>query len=307
MSICLQSCGKSVILETDSRKLEDFFIKDPFSYAKIPNLRVGENKIDSGFKIYYDDSDIKKIKINSKLNTIKLSGRYGIDIPEPQFSFIALTCFEKMFQENESYGLHSAAIEKDDCCTLLVGGTFSGKTSVVLECCSNKDFNYISDERSVISFKDKKMSIEGGNSVLAARKGSIREYLKGDNTNVSYSTAHDKKEFFRPEDCGMHKSVLPKKLENIVYIGIDKDYYKVDEIPPFSATWQLYRDLSFDIRTVGYGIFNFPFAFPSFDNRKIANKRLRNIKDAIEKKDVKMYEMRGSKEEIADAIEDLYE
>lgn len=307
MNICLQSCGKSVVVETESLKLKDFFIKDPFSYAKIPNLTVEENITNDGFKIYYDDSNAKKIKIDNKIKTIRFSGRYGIDIPEPQFSHIALLCFEKMFQEHGSYGLHSAAIEKNDNSTLLVGGTFSGKTSVVMECCLNRGYNYISDERTVVSFKNNEMNIEGGNRFLAARKGFLQDFTKDSNSIVSYSNAHHKKEFFSPDDCGMSKSRLPKKIKNIIYIGIDKGYCKVDEIPPFSATWHLYRDLSFDIRSVGYGIFNFPSAFPSFDNQKISNKRIRNVKNITEKGDVKMYEIRGSKEKIADVIDDLYE
>lgn len=307
MSICLQSCGKSVTIETDSDNLKDFFIKDPFSFATIPDLAVKENENDDGFKIYYSDSDNKKVKINNKLRTIELSGRYGKDIPEPQFSFIALACFEKMFQENGKYSMHSAAIEKDDNCTLLVGETFSGKTSTVLECCLNRDFKYVSDERTTIRIRGNEALIEGGNTLLAARKGFLQEFLKKSDINVSYSAAHSKKEFFRPEDCGMQKTFLPKKLKNIAYIGIDRDYSKVDEISPFSATWHLYRDLSFDIRTVGYGIFNFPFAFPSFDSQKLADRRLKNVKSVIEKGDVKVYEIRGSKEKIADAIEDLYE
>jgi len=305
MSLYLQSCDKTIKLETNSTKLEKFFISDPFPYAIIPNFKVGKTDVNSNFTLIYNDDNKRKIKKRNKI--IEISGKYHTDIPEPQFVFLALICFEKIFQENEIYSLHAAAIEKNDNCTLLVGDTFSGKTSVVLECCLNHDFKYISDERTVIRFKDNKVSIEGGNELLSARKGFLQEYLKNNNVDILYSVAHDKKEFFQPEDCGMHKSILPKKLKNVVYIGIDKDYCNIEEISPFSAIWHLYRDLSFDIRTVGYGIFNFPFAFPSFDNEKIANRRLRNIKNAIEEKNIRLYEIRGPKEKIADAIDDLYE
>lgn len=300
MFIVINSNKSSILLSTYSQKLADEIMDKNIINSIIPNAKLS---ISSNSHVDFQINHLKSNKNEVKLFKKRLDIRSKTDdaLTGFQIGFILQAIFEKLYQETNSYGIHAAAICKNEKCILLMGDAYSGKSSLALRLCKENNFEFVGDERCIIQY-NKKLRVLSGNSLLVLRKDFLSKnysYLKLDNrTNLGNARI-----FVNSTDLKLKLNKKPVTINAIIRVNIGK-LTKTTILSQFDSTLLLFRALTYQIRSINTPLVNFDYVLPSLDNQKLSEKRLKMSKKVSES--VPTFEIHGSQKYIQNEINKIF-
>jgi hypothetical protein len=258
-------------------------IKDDFTYHYLLGGKLTQN---SNFDVRVSkDSNIKKF-IDLKYPEIRYNNLYD------SREIVVLTEYlaERARQEKKGYySLSSACASLDNRAIVFFGGaTHLGKTSSMLTLVKKKNFDFVSDEKTLLDLAN--LEIIPGAVSIPLRKEILR------------------KKFFHLESPEFVKMDQKDRINNaalFIYPHLDSGlsepiFYK---FKPLDFFWLLTRELSGVIRGSVRMVNNFSYLLPSLDTEELAQERVARTKHFCEK--VPCYYFQGSLEQVQEYIPKL--
>jgi hypothetical protein len=253
-------------------------LEDDFTYHYIPNAIISDC-----------ECEIRVIENNSIETPVIIdypTGYFNSNLSSRDVVTLAEYLLERRRQEKKGYYVlnSSTASFDNEAVTFWGGATNMGKTSSMLELVNNHDYDFISDERSVIDLQ--KLLIAGGSKSVPVRKEVIKQ-----------TTGCESEEFFK-----LIEERETKKARLFIYPHTDQGlkepiYYKFE---PLSFFWLLTRELSSVIRGSVRLVDNFDYQVPSIDTEHLSNLRIKRTKEFTQK--VPCYYFQGTTKQIAEFV-----
>jgi len=281
MKIGLSAAGKELTFETDSLNVIEFW-KSNTPCAFLPEFACIKDT-NSNRVFSYEDGPMRNLLATPE--RIEYTGLLGEDVTMWDILFLASMFFERQYQEDCKYTLHSSAFSKGEKGILVAGDRGCGKTVLCLEASLHNDFSYGSNERTLIN--------PGSGSIVSG-------------TNCIHVNQFHQKQFLLPNsDCIPYSELGLSKMSNvglsmIVFPKIaDSRSVCIRDISMYNVRDYIYRDMS----TLINGLFlvdrmNCPA--PSFDTTSLKEQRADAAVSLSNK--VPAYFIEGNRKQIIEAI-----
>ncbi len=282
-------------LSSNKKDIEKYFSQSFFPAVHLPeyclvnkkkggdfyvNVRIGKNNflwVDiSKKKLYYE---VKKC-----------------DWDPNNLVFLILSILERLSEEkrDSTYLVHSAAVSKNDKNVVIFGRDCCGKTIIMKYLCELFNFKFISNERTIMNFKDRTI-IYGGTKNVSALKTHFNDYIL-----LSQELSLEKIIFQAKDFYNVEKNPSKNKVVLFVYPILDNSINKVEELSEWKATTVLYEEITKVIRGSSYLSHNYLLPFPNLDGKKLSIKRIQFVKNLI--KSHKFLSIRGTPKFISEKI-----
>ncbi len=302
----LKSYTSRIRLKTECGELERYFRTKSVPHAIFPDFST-EDSGTAGFTVSYKDREANYAKLDKKNRRISISGRYKKGIPPEQLVWVNMPIFEFLNEEQGLFGLHAAAIVKDDKAMLLMGKGYTGKTTLAMDLSMNRGYKFMGDERILLDGATSR--VVAGNSMLSPRTDMIHKMFRSveRSMGLKYDKNDPKQIFVRPSDVGIKCADKPADITKIIFTNIVPNGRKAKfhEKKNIDAKIELLQNISYYIRGVGSCIAHCMYALPSLDNSKLTDARMKSIVRLVDKEDVTVYKAYGSFKSIADFLENV--
>ena len=272
--------SKIAAVESDIKKI----LADPFTFHYMIGAERSENP----------NFDVQVIPDSSVKDFVSLDYplcRYNHLFDHREIVVLAEYLMERCRQEKKGcYSLSSASASFRDSAVLFFGGaTHLGKTSSMLTLVQKCGFEFLSDEKSIISL-DALEILPGANSV-PTRKKIIRDRFF--NSDASQGFAQ------------LVQANQNKKAKLFIYPHLDHGLEKpiCYRLEPLDFFWLLTREFSSVIRGSVRMVNNFSYLIPSLDTQDLANKRIASTKNFCNM--VPCYYFQGSLDQIEKYIPEM--
>ena len=294
----INSAGRIIAVSTNSKRIENLLNNSFVSKTIIPSYCIVEDgKPD--FQIYLKEGEKRtkfRLDLTKRLAEISIPEKKAIS--DYQFSYFLLYLFQRLYQENDMYYLHGSYVSKGKAGTLLLGGEDSGKSRVALKLCLT--YNFVINGDECLVFDNKTRRVIAGSSLMQMSKEKLDYFFSNENIHLAASNRERQKEILNTREMGLYSEVS-EPITRVFYVHLNPYIPRFIELEPFDAQLSLYRDMSEDIRGVGYALLNLNKPLPSLDTYKLAKKRFRVVCDLV-KEGIKVYSIRGNLEEICRTI-----
>jgi hypothetical protein len=280
--IKLSSHGIDCIIRGDNYLIAEIK-QDKFTQHHIPDLKIEDNLNESKLVLTCK----KDLSLPVKLNYPQ--AKFSPNISSRDVVTVAEYMLERKRQEKLGYyTLSSATACKDDKSVTFWGGaTHLGKTSSMLALIEHLGYNFFSDEKTLIDFKNK--MVVGGSRSIPLRKDIIKKKL---NHNINKEGFEEIKTIYEKQIPSMfiYPHLDHGLLEPIFY-----------EFKPLDFFWMLTRELSLVIRGGNRFVDNFSYQLDSIDSKELTEKRIKYTKKFTA--DIPCYYFQGSLEQIINFID----
>ena len=304
------SLDKTIVLETDSQELCDYFKNDDYVMETIPSFFVSSESSNPLFKIKIINTKEKgsiDLNFDNKLCTINvdLSKLY-----KPDLVYLILQIFARLHEENNTYIIHAAAVNYKNSSIVLPGVPGSGKTGVTFALLRSGG-KYLSNDRAIIRFSDGVPYVVGGTTCMHVRVPTIKEFLKRDidlpdninkedwNTKILLSKKKiDEMGFKQGEPAILKLIVFPK-----IIMGSEEVKFK--EPDNTTKILDLFGVFSEHVRAPSSVFITLNWSFKSLDNENLAQKRLNYVNSVIAQ--TKIAKATGNVDQIKNEIINILE
>jgi hypothetical protein len=280
--LLIESHGAKCKLIANEHLIRKILYED-FLYHYIPDIQF--SKSNKNVDVIIQESS--RLNNKAKINFPKAFFR-----PEVEYRSVISTVdylLERVRQERYSiYCLNSSTASLDNQAVTFWGGaTNLGKTSSMLELILKNNFDFYSDERTLLSLNNK--SVIGGSRSIATRKKILKEKTNEKNEFYNYNSAKDQ-----------------KKLKLMIYPHLDHGLSEpiVYRFESNDFNWLLLREFGVNIRGAIKYIDNYSYSLPSLDTQKLANKRTLETKEFT--LNVPCYYFQGSLSQITSFINNYF-
>lgn len=280
--ILIKSHGAKCRLKSNKKLIEQILNED-FLYHYIPDVEIGSLN---------DKTDVEFEENSYLTKKAEIVFPKASFLPGVEYRSIISTIdylLERVRQEKYGiYCLNSATTSQDESAVTFWGGaTNLGKTSSMLELVMERNFDFYSDERTLLCLD--KNSVVGGSRTVANRKPTLK-----DKTGES-------KEFYKCISANGSK-----KLELMIYPHLDHGLKKpiVYQFSQKDFQWLLSREFGINIRGAIKYIDDYSYPLPSIDTQELAEKRTLETKKFTEK--IPCYYFQGSLSQISCFVENCF-
>lgn len=179
-----------------------------------------------------------------------------------------------------------------------MGETGSGKTTTSLSLCSDHDFRFISNERTSIDARIKKI-ISGTKRIsispmMAKTVPKFRKYIKD-------KGSWDRKILLSPQEIGI-ETEKDAKLEAIYFINSkQKEDFGFSSLESKFLIHKLYKECSALLNGSSFILFDYSKPAPDIDTEKMKEERIKAMKRILE--EIKTGYLVGSTDKISSYIE----
>ncbi len=261
---------------------------DQFTYHYMMGARLGDEYAPD-IRVIQDDNIRKPVVINYP------EVRFRTGLSPRDVVVLGEYLLERARQEKGGlYAVSSACASLGDLAVVFYGGaTNLGKTSSMLTLIKKCNFDFVSDEKTLLGLSNK--VVEGGSISVPTRKKIIRErFFQPDQEEL-------------PEFVDFRLAEGTKKAGLVVYPHLDHGlkqpiFYKWK---PLDFFWLLTRDLSQEIRGGIRLVNNFNYLLPSLDNEELTQSRVGRTRSFCDV--VPSYYFQGSLDQVAEYIPRILE
>ena|GEM_PF-5670466 len=259
-------------IDIEIKNLDDI-IKENFGILcyKLPGLKLKEKAGKIDWEITYINSDKSSYIVNKDEKRSLLKVRYDERVLPWDLSEVCLQIFEHYNQQKNFFTFHSASIEIAGKGVLLLGGRFSGKSTISLEHYLNSGY-VLSTEKTLVDATNMKMK-GNGTDYIVMKKGALAHFF-GKNVLKKIDNYLEKERSYIIEITS-HKD-LP--LDLIVLPKITSSRGQVFEVEPEKIKSIIYENITEVIR--GVRIVSVPL--PNMDDEVSLENRLRFL-DKLQK------------------------
>lgn len=281
-AIVIKSCGVNCKLSAN-KSLIDLILNADFTSHYIPNFKIGDESEFCDVQVFEDPFLSRKAEISFP------SASFAPSVEFRSIVSLADYLMERARQEkNGVYCLNSATAAYKDSAVIFWGGaTNLGKTSSMLELVENRNFEFYSDERTLLDLRNRQ--IIGGSRTISTRKQFLKEKVG--------------------EPTEFHKHPVSEGVKNsklFIYPHIDHGLEKpiVYQFAPKDFNWLLSREFGCNIRGAIKYMDDYTYPLPSIDTQELAERRISETIDFT--KEVPCFYFQGSLTQIASFVEDYF-
>lgn len=304
--------GIEIIFITNSKKIANYFLTNkeqiPETIPGINIKRLNEDFFDEN-KPYlkYLDNNIKKTYIDPIINQIIVSCPEN-ELYLPDLIYLLLSQFSKELNKQNKYLIHSAVVEKNGKALIISGNPGSGKTTLALQFCMKHNYNFVSNDRSILGMENGEIKVFEGTMQTHVRLGVIHKYFpqlipKIDKEKMNHPW--ENKIYINPEfeNLGI-KTTKNVKIDKLVYVQtypVKNELTHIKKLPEDVAILEALKTISEPIRAGKNAVLSTNEPFPSFDTNKLSHIRMNFVNNLV--KNIKMYKAHGNIDEIIKQIE----
>ncbi|SRR5258708_6336871 len=286
--------GPNSILVNSEIKIFDDLSGFDFLYKYIPLVEISKDSIANKETFVLSIKDNKKLDFEffAKENNAVLECTFNKNITLRDIVSVIDYCLDYIRQKEGIYNLHGSAVAKNEKGILIIGGVSGlGKTTLALNLCTKRRFNFIGDEKILI---DKNGFILGGVNTI--------EFNKPDLNSSSAPELNNKGPNELSKFIDIQKRPVPIKLVIQPMIIPGANLY-VEDWPTIKAEWHLYEEMGRKIRGVSRRLNNHSFPLQSIDTFEVSLLRSNTAKKLSRK--IKFVGLKGDVNNIMDKIESL--
>lgn len=299
---------------TNNKKVKDYLLLDEeFVPETIPGYKAEEMDVNTISDlidkptVYYKDSMIKNVAIDVENNKIFLSIPYK-ELYVRDIVYYILCMYARILNKKNKYFVHTAIVEKDGKATMLIGEAGAGKTSLALYLCTKYGYNFVCNDRAVVSVENNEVVAIASTLQTHIRVGVINELFpefKHHLNDKIMKKPWKNKIYINPEmqDLGI-KIVNNVPIENIYFISTydteDKNsYFEMydDDYDKLLATMQYFSEY---IRADRNIILSLTYPFKCLDDVELSKVRMNDVEKIIQR--VNIADVRGSVKGVAKII-----
>ncbi len=275
-SLRIESFGSVCQINADNRLLDEIKV-DKFTKHFIP----GANFVDSEPNVTLSQRDIEKpVQIEYP------TGHFKDGLSSRDIVTVAEYLLERSRQSNGLYALSSSSASKNSKSVIFWGGaTNLGKTSSMIKLVDDYGFEFISDEKTIVSLENHR--VIGGSESIPVRKRVIGSLVKGELGQFHQPTQRVR------GSTNLSLMIQPHiddgRKEPIVYLLNSDDFY-----------WHLTREVSQPIRGTTRLVDGFNYQLVSIDTEDLSKKRTSSTRVLC--RDVPCFYFQGSLDQISEFV-----
>jgi len=287
--ICsVASAGEAVDFYSNQDLLD--FLNSPALLSDHLDFSVSKNPVNSGYKLFYSDSDLSSVIYSSK--QCRLNYPWSKMNSGETLLYAAYPLFEAQRQSQGWLTAYSAAVSVGDNGILLLGKSGAGKTSIAVDLCRRYGAQLIGNDLTIIGRQAGKMFVKGGTKFLFLRFESVKRSLP----DLIDLFPHQPIEPWlckikvNPAEIGVSVRTLPVEIKQIFSVHIDENLSSVHVQDSQGLATKLFLIENFSryirgscINILGGTAFDQLGFIPSYDNERFFKFRCELIELVLEK------------------------
>lgn len=282
---CAMTAGKAAVNFFSDVNLFPFFVKME-KFCFLPELSITESTVNTDYRLKYRNDGAKEVKFANQ--SIEVIFPWESMKDGETLLYLAYSLCEIQNQEKGIITSHCAAFSDGNCSYLVFGEKGAGKTSVILDLCSNFGYKLIGNDLCLIEDNNDCLSVIGGTQFFFLRKESISRNLPELCGLFSPKNVDPwlNKLLIEPERVCVKKETGILPLAKVFLVHVDetktKDEFYTQSRKDLNTKLYLNENFSRYIRNTTSAIlggedYEFLYYLPSFDTSRYFEKRKRII------------------------------
>lgn len=310
--------NESIYLFTDSIKVINLIRNKIESIAKtIPCdvSYVGSTSFidENNNYIYYHNSDVGNININTQSNICHLSLSDN-KLFFPDIVYLLLCMFANIFQYQNKYFLQASVVKYDDNDSIMfLGQPNTGKTTLSSKLILTGNWSLVSNDNVLVGTNNNKLFSITGTKKVQMRYAGLKNFFPEIPINNFYHKDIGKRdewdikiyvdEYFKEKNI---KYSNHSNITDIFLINTNKsEEIIIRKKEKIDQLLVLYEELTKQIRSNRYLLTSFDCPIPSFENEEYLNERYNIAKKIVESTDV--YDLKGDIDKAVLRLRKKYE
>ncbi len=303
-NVLVESAGKRIAIRTYSNELKEALLTTLFAYAVLPNTKISsaKAKYHSDFTIVHEAGAHNEVIEDFSNNNLIIRTTSTTHLSVFQLTFIMQALFEKLHQQDKTYGLHAAAVYKGGKAFVILGSAVGGKSSLVLKLCKDHGFRFMGDEKCILANGlGGSVHVVGGNQIMLLRDDYLAKTYPELLQHVR-SKLDGSRSYIEPREARIDTFSSSAQVAHFFQIKLSNKS-RSNPVSEFDQTLSLFRGFSHYIRSNDAVLVHVNYPLPSLDTAELARKRLQFSKRIAT--EIPMTEIYGSVNAVAKRIANL--